>query len=98
MSDSRLLRKTAGRRLPDPSPRDSSQARHVFGSRSCCPLNRGADEEGYHFDREAVRTPHGFHEVYRCFCEAGWPSLACYSYHADSAACVRFHRIAAPQA
>ena len=36
------------------------------------PLNLPGDEEGCHFENGVVRTPKGFKEAYRAYCEAGW--------------------------
>jgi alkylation response protein AidB-like acyl-CoA dehydrogenase len=41
------------------------------------PLNRSGDEEGCTLENGVVRTPKGFPEAYRLFCEGGWPGLAC---------------------
>jgi butyryl-CoA dehydrogenase len=41
------------------------------------PLNRSGDEEGCTWDNGTVRTPKGFKEAYKLFCDAGWTSLAC---------------------
>ena len=39
------------------------------------PLNRSGDEEGCHYENGVVRTPKGFKEAYKAFCEAGWCGL-----------------------
>jgi len=39
------------------------------------PLNRSGDEEGCVFDSGVVRTPKGFQEAYKAFCEGGWPGI-----------------------
>ena len=41
------------------------------------PLNRSGDEEGCTIENGVVRTPKGFPEAYRAFCEGGWTALAC---------------------
>ena len=41
------------------------------------PLNRSGDEEGCTIENGVVRTPKGFPEAYRLYCEGGWASLAC---------------------
>ncbi len=41
------------------------------------PLNRSGDEEGCSFENGVVRTPKGFIEAYKTFCEGGWTSIAC---------------------
>ncbi|HWA03807.1 MAG TPA: acyl-CoA dehydrogenase C-terminal domain-containing protein [Rhizomicrobium sp.] len=40
------------------------------------PLNQSGDEEGAHFENGVVRTPKGFKEAYRAYCEAGWGALS----------------------
>ncbi|MEW6768050.1 MAG: acyl-CoA dehydrogenase C-terminal domain-containing protein [Pseudomonadota bacterium] len=40
------------------------------------PLNRIGDEEGCRLENGAVRTPTGFAEAYRLYCEAGWNKLS----------------------
>ncbi|TZG27369.1 acyl-CoA dehydrogenase C-terminal domain-containing protein [Sphingomonas montanisoli] len=40
------------------------------------PLNAPGDEEGCHHENGVVRTPAGFKDAYKQFCEAGWASLA----------------------
>jgi alkylation response protein AidB-like acyl-CoA dehydrogenase len=39
------------------------------------PLNQSGDEEGCHFENGAVRTPKGFREGYKAYCEGGWNGL-----------------------
>src|SRR5262247_3658865 len=39
------------------------------------PLNQSGDEEGCHFENGVVRTPKGFKEAYKAYCEAGWNRL-----------------------
>src|SRR4051812_10188078 len=47
-----------------------------FAAEVLAPLNRVGDEEGCkRLDDGSVRTPTGFKEAYRQFCEAGWPTL-----------------------
>ncbi len=41
------------------------------------PLNRPGDEQGCVLENGVVRTPDGFKQAYRTFCEGGWPSLSC---------------------
>lgn len=41
------------------------------------PLNQSGDAEGCRLDGDAVRTPAGFPEAYRTWCEGGWSGLAC---------------------
>jgi hypothetical protein len=40
------------------------------------PLNQSGDEEGCHFENGVVRTPKGFAEAYKAYCEAGWGGLS----------------------
>ena len=40
------------------------------------PLNRSGDEEGCTWSPEGVRTPKGFKEAYKKYCEAGFTSIA----------------------
>ena len=40
------------------------------------PLNASGDLEGCHYENGVVRTPKGFKEAYRLFCEGGWTSVA----------------------
>jgi hypothetical protein len=40
------------------------------------PINQSGDEEGCHFENGVVRTPKGFPEAYKQYCEAGWGGLA----------------------
>ncbi|MFZ4406033.1 MAG: acyl-CoA dehydrogenase C-terminal domain-containing protein [Paracraurococcus sp.] len=46
-----------------------------FCSEVLLPINRSGDEEGCVLENGVVRTPRGFPEAYRAFCEAGWSSL-----------------------
>ncbi|MEZ5741845.1 MAG: acyl-CoA dehydrogenase C-terminal domain-containing protein [Burkholderiaceae bacterium] len=53
-----------------------------FCSEVLFPLNREADEEGVHYQPDGeVKTPKGFVEAYRQYCEAGWPTLTCNPDH-----------------
>src|ERR1700759_4471586 len=40
------------------------------------PLNQSGDEEGCHFENGTVRTPKGFKEAYKTYCEGGWGGLS----------------------
>ena len=40
------------------------------------PINQSGDEEGAHFENGVVRTPKGFKEAYKAYCDAGWGALA----------------------
>jgi alkylation response protein AidB-like acyl-CoA dehydrogenase len=46
-----------------------------FMSEVLQPLNQSGDEEGCHFENGVVRTPKGFKEAYKAYCEAGWNRL-----------------------
>ncbi len=49
-----------------------------FCSEVLFPLNRTGDEAGCRYEGDGVvRTPAGFVEAWRQFCEAGWPTLTC---------------------
>src|ERR1700750_2443470 len=39
------------------------------------PINQSGDEEGCHYENGVVRTPKGYKEAYKQFCEAGWGAL-----------------------
>jgi hypothetical protein len=39
------------------------------------PINQPGDEEGCHYENGVVRTPKGYKEAYKQFCEAGWGAL-----------------------
>lgn len=39
------------------------------------PLNQIGDEQGCHLENGVVRTPEGFKEAYKEFCEGGWNAL-----------------------
>ncbi|HEY8697010.1 MAG TPA: acyl-CoA dehydrogenase C-terminal domain-containing protein [Rhizomicrobium sp.] len=39
------------------------------------PINQSGDEEGCHFENGVVRTPKGFKEAYKAYCDAGWGGL-----------------------
>jgi alkylation response protein AidB-like acyl-CoA dehydrogenase len=41
------------------------------------PLNRTGDEEGCTYENGVVRTPKGFKEAYKQFCDGGWTSVTC---------------------
>src|SRR6201994_4456606 len=40
------------------------------------PINQSGDEEGCHFENGTVRTPKGFKEGYKAYCEGGWGGLS----------------------
>ncbi len=46
-----------------------------FMSQVLQPLNQSGDEEGCHYENGVVRTPKGFKEAYKAYCEAGWNRL-----------------------
>ena len=41
------------------------------------PQNATGDEEGSRLENGVVRTPSGFREAYRAYCEAGWSGSSC---------------------
>ena len=41
------------------------------------PLNQSGDLEGCTYENGVVRTPKGFKEAYKAFCEGGWNGIAC---------------------
>ena len=47
----------------------------TFVSEVLQPLNQSGDEEGCHFENGVVRTPKGFKEAYKAFCDSGWNRL-----------------------
>ncbi|MDQ9168957.1 acyl-CoA dehydrogenase C-terminal domain-containing protein [Oxalobacteraceae bacterium R-40] len=49
-----------------------------FASDILFPLNHTGDREGCHLDAQThtVKTPKGFHEAYKQYVDAGWPSLS----------------------
>jgi alkylation response protein AidB-like acyl-CoA dehydrogenase len=40
------------------------------------PINQSGDLEGCHYENGVVRTPAGFPEAYKAFCEGGWCAMA----------------------
>ncbi|MFN2644688.1 MAG: acyl-CoA dehydrogenase [Burkholderiales bacterium] len=46
-----------------------------FASEVLDPINGSGDREGSQWSEGAVRTPNGFPEAYRQFCEGGWNAL-----------------------
>jgi len=47
----------------------------TFVSEVLQPLNQSGDEEGCHFENGVVRTPKGFKEAYKAYCDSGWNRL-----------------------
>ncbi len=47
-----------------------------FASDVLLPLNASGDEEGCTYENGVVRTPGGFIQAYKQFCEAGWGALS----------------------
>ena len=47
-----------------------------FAANILLPINASGDEEGCTYENGVVRTPAGFKQAYRQFCEAGWTSIA----------------------
>lgn len=52
-----------------------------FAADVVAPLNANGDREGCRWDDGVVRTPTGFAQAYRQFCDGGWPALACAPQH-----------------
>ncbi|HAH10920.1 MAG TPA: acyl-CoA dehydrogenase [Alphaproteobacteria bacterium] len=48
----------------------------TFCTEVLAPLNRIGDEEGCTFENGVVRTPTGFKDAYKAYCEAGWNRLS----------------------
>jgi len=40
------------------------------------PINKEGDEEGAHFENGEVKTPKGFKEAYKQYCEGGWLAMS----------------------
>ncbi len=47
-----------------------------FAANVLLPINASGDEEGCTYENGIVRTPAGFKQAYRQFCEAGWSAIA----------------------
>ena len=47
-----------------------------FAENVLLPINASGDEEGCTYENGVVRTPKGFKEAYRQFCEGGWTAIA----------------------
>ncbi|HEY0746571.1 MAG TPA: acyl-CoA dehydrogenase family protein [Steroidobacteraceae bacterium] len=48
-----------------------------FASETLVSLNAVGDAQGCSYELGSVKTPKGFVDAYRRYCDAGWPSLAC---------------------
>jgi butyryl-CoA dehydrogenase len=78
MSDLAALRALPGCDELSPDAIDPVlEAAGIFCAEVLFPLNRSGDEEGCHFENGVVRTPKGFPQAYRAFCEGGWTALGC---------------------
>ncbi len=78
MSDTAALRALPGCEDLTPDAIDPVlEAAGTFCAEVLFPLNRSGDEEGCRFENGVVRTPKGFPEAYRAFCEGGWTALGC---------------------
>jgi alkylation response protein AidB-like acyl-CoA dehydrogenase len=62
--------------LDQATVRDILEGAGTFVSEVLQPLNQSGDEEGCHFENGVVRTPKGFKEAYKAFCDSGWNRLA----------------------
>ena len=47
-----------------------------FAENVLLPINASGDEEGCAYENGVVRTPKGFKDAYRQFCEGGWTAVA----------------------
>lgn len=47
-----------------------------FAENVVAPLNRSGDEQGCHFDKGSVTTPHGFKEAFEQYAAGGWQGLS----------------------
>ncbi|MFU8831501.1 MAG: acyl-CoA dehydrogenase C-terminal domain-containing protein [Wenzhouxiangella sp.] len=76
-----VLDHSPGQKLPsaESATEDIVDAVLVEGAKFCetvlQPLNGPGDLEGCGFDQGEVRTPKGFAEAYKAYCDAGWPGL-----------------------
>lgn len=48
-----------------------------YATEILAPTNSNGDIEGCHWSPEGVKTPKGYPEAYKAFCDGGWPALAC---------------------
>lgn len=48
-----------------------------YATEILAPTNANGDIEGCHWSPEGVKTPKGYPEAYKAFCDGGWPALAC---------------------
>jgi alkylation response protein AidB-like acyl-CoA dehydrogenase len=48
-----------------------------YATEILAPTNANGDVEGCHWSPEGVKTPKGYPEAYKAFCDGGWPALAC---------------------
>lgn len=48
-----------------------------FTTEVLAPTNATGDIEGCHWTPTGVKTPTGYKEAYKAFCDGGWPALAC---------------------
>ena len=61
--------------LDQATVRDILEGAGTFVSEVLQPLNQSGDEEGCHFENGVVRTPKGFKEAYKAYCDSGWNRL-----------------------
>lgn len=53
-----------------------------FAERELAPLNRMGDREGCSLSADAqVRTPRGFAQAYKVYCDSGWAAIGCAEAH-----------------
>jgi alkylation response protein AidB-like acyl-CoA dehydrogenase len=48
-----------------------------YATEILAPTNVNGDIEGCHWSPDGVKTPKGYPEAYKAFCDGGWPALAC---------------------
>lgn len=74
-------------RTPGWQDLDADTARQILAqagelaSGVLAPLNAVGDSQGCEWSAGEVRTPAGFAQAYRTYCEGGWPGLACVPEH-----------------
>ena len=52
------------------------EAAGKFATNVLLPINASGDEEGCTYENGVVRTPAGFRDAYRQFCDAGWTAIS----------------------
>ena len=73
----------AWKNIPNFSELDGDLADQVldeaakFATEVLAPTNAIGDIEGCEWSQAGVKTPSGYKEAYKAFCDGGWPALAC---------------------